>query len=109
MMGTLTYQTFAGRLEETFEIDLAGQPLPGAPAGGTGLSVQVRLAEVSLGGGSARADGGPSFSLVFRGPGAPILAQRTYQVRHEQLGAFQLFLVPLAPDARGSRYEAVFN
>lgn len=47
------------------------------------------------------------FSLTFRG--APGLAQRTYQVDHQELGTFDLFIVPLQPDATGPRYEAVFN
>jgi hypothetical protein len=53
------------------------------------------------------------FSLLFVGPAAPALPQRTYAVRHPELGAMEIFLVPVGPDAgrepRGMRYEAVFN
>lgn len=49
------------------------------------------------------------FSLLFHGPVAPVLAQRTHRVEHERLGAFDLFLVPIGPDADGMRYEAVFG
>jgi hypothetical protein len=49
------------------------------------------------------------FSLVFRGGPDPPLQQRIYCLEHEQLGALDLFLVPLGPDAAGQRYEAVFN
>lgn len=47
------------------------------------------------------------FSLLFRGPAG--LDQRTYRVTHARLGEFELFIVPLQPDASGPRYEAVFN
>ena len=48
------------------------------------------------------------FSLVFRGPSAPLLPQRTYVVTHEAVGEQELFLVPLGRDADGVRYEAAF-
>jgi hypothetical protein len=67
----------------------------------------VELIEVSEG----RAVHGSrtQFSLVFRGGPDPPLQQRIYCLEHEQLGALDLFLVPLGPDAAGQRYEAVFN
>lgn len=49
------------------------------------------------------------FSLVFRGPEQPALAQQVYRMEHEHLGTMELFIVPIGPDARGMRYEAVFN
>lgn len=49
------------------------------------------------------------FSLFFTGPGDPYLPQRSYPVEHEGMGAFALFLVPIARDESGFRYEAVFN
>jgi hypothetical protein len=48
------------------------------------------------------------FSLFFTAPDGILLPQHTYAVEHEQLGAFELFLVPLGPK-NGNRYEAVFN
>jgi hypothetical protein len=48
------------------------------------------------------------FALLFHGPQTPILPQRIYRLEHDALGTFDLFLVPLGPDARGMRYEAVF-
>jgi hypothetical protein len=32
-----------------------------------------------------------------------------YQLQHERLGAFELFLVPVGQDQDGVYYEAVFN
>ena len=49
------------------------------------------------------------FSAFFRGPADRFLAQQTYSIEHEQMGAFELFLVPLSRDESGFRYEAVFN
>jgi hypothetical protein len=48
------------------------------------------------------------FSLVFLGPGEPVLAQRIYRVEHAGLSTLDLFLVPVARDERGVRYESVF-
>jgi hypothetical protein len=44
------------------------------------------------------------FSLVFQGGPSPPLPQQIYRVEHKQLGAMEIFLVPIAPD----RYEALF-
>ena len=49
------------------------------------------------------------FSLVFRGPAEPVLPQRIYRVEHEDLGALELFLVPIGRDAESVRYEAIFT
>jgi hypothetical protein len=54
----------------------------------------------------AREPGGRApFSLVFRGGPDPPLPQRIYRVEHADLGAIEIFLVPIAAD----RYEAVFT
>ena len=49
------------------------------------------------------------FSVVLRGPPAPLLAQATYALRHPRHGVIEVFLVPVARDAAGARYEATFN
>jgi hypothetical protein len=45
------------------------------------------------------------FSLVFEGGPTPPLPQGIYSVEHNDLGALEVFLVPIAVD----RYEAVFT
>jgi hypothetical protein len=45
------------------------------------------------------------FSIEFQGGPSPPLPQRIYRVEHEELGALEIFLVPIADD----RYEAVFT
>lgn len=49
------------------------------------------------------------FSLILRGPRDRVLRQATYALRHPRLGLIDVFLVPIAPDERGARYEATFN
>ena len=49
------------------------------------------------------------FSLYFYGPGNFFLPQRLYRLAHEQMGEFEIFLVPNAQEPRGYRYEAVFS
>jgi hypothetical protein len=71
---------------------------------------EVTLIEATALGEGALAEGlRAPFSIVFRGPQNPLLPQRTYRVEHENLGAFELFLVPIGPDGEGMRYEAVFG
>ena len=49
------------------------------------------------------------FSVIWRGPRDRVLPQQIYQVLHPQLGALDLFLVTVGPDAEGMRYQAVFT
>jgi hypothetical protein len=89
---TLTAATFADHLHESFRVH----------AGDGALS--FALVEVS-----APDDGGRPFSVVFRGPAAPLLAQRIYRIEHPATGPLELFIVPIGQDAEGVRYEAVFT
>ena len=88
----LTAADFAPLLHERFRI-VHDAPPP----------FDVELIAVSeLAGGTSS---GRPFSLVFRGGPSPPLPQRVYRVQHEELGAIEIFLVPIAFD----RYEAVFT
>jgi hypothetical protein len=49
------------------------------------------------------------FSAFFLGPADRYLTQKVYSLDHEQMGTFELFLVPVSRDKAGYRYEAVFN
>jgi hypothetical protein len=48
------------------------------------------------------------FSILFRGPAEPMLPQRIYRLQHEAIGTLEIFIVPVARDADGVRYEAIF-
>ncbi len=49
-----------------------------------------------------------SFRLEFRGPIRPILPQAIYPIRRED-ETFDIFIVPIAQDAEGTRCEAIFT
>ena len=98
---TFTADTFSGQVGSVFRIT------PGA-----GDSMDLELISVTELGGSA--EGGPRgsrrpFSIVFRGPDDVLLPQRIYRLGHNHIGSFELFLVPIGPDDRGLRYEAIFT
>ncbi len=99
MLESFTLETFAPHQDEPFRLHPdAGDPL------------DLRLVEVTpLGERTAPAGGRAPFSLVFRGPRAPLLPQRIYRLEHDAIGTFEIFLVPIGPDQEGMRYEAVFT
>jgi|ERR1700722_4843629 len=49
------------------------------------------------------------FSLRFRGDSNQVFPQRIYPMKHDAIGDFDLFLVPIGRDETGTFYEAVFN
>src|ERR1043166_7381325 len=49
------------------------------------------------------------FTLTFRGPLSQFLDQGVRPFKHEQMGEFEMFIVPVKQDAVGFYYEAVFN
>ena len=49
------------------------------------------------------------FTLLFKGPGDVMLPQRMYSLKHSLLGDLNIFLVPVAREVDGMRYEAIFN
>jgi hypothetical protein len=55
------------------------------------------------------ASGRAPFSLLFRGPRAPVLEQSIRCLEEPVLGNLDIFLVPIGPDEEGMVYEAVFN
>ena len=94
-LADLTAASFSDRLHETFAVALA-----------TG-AVDLTLVEVEQLGSS-----GPTrqaFSLRFRGPAQPILAQAIYRLDNSAMGALDIFIVPLGPRQGGMAYEAVFT
>ena len=102
MLESLDVTTFVGREGEVFLL---------APDETSVIATRL-IAVTPASGDSAvrvRPGGRTPFSLIFRSPlGAP-LPQRIYRLQHEQLGAFDLFLVPIGPDEAGMCYEAVFT
>jgi hypothetical protein len=97
MLEDFTVETFEDRLGETFRVGEGADEL------------ELELVEATPGPGGQPASGRVPFSLVFRGPPEPVLPQRIYRFEHHELGAFDLFIVPIGPDETGMQYEAVFG
>lgn len=95
--GGLTLARFQPLIGSHFTLQTDGS----APA--TARLVEARAS------GRAPPQGQPPFSLLFEAATEPALPQRIYRLTHEQLGALDLFLVPVARTATGLHYEAVFG
>jgi len=98
MTGTLTEKEFSQHLNTKFQLKLDHQ------------EVELELVEVK---GylpqTNEQTGMERFSAFFDGPGNARLPQRLYSLEHEQMGEFEIFLVPISGNEKGFRYEAVFN
>ena len=91
MLESFTLETFAGRVGERFLIRF--EP---------GQATETELVEAVAAG--EPGPGRTPFSLVFRAPAGDPYPQAIYAVEHAELGAFEIFLVPVAEGL----YEAVF-
>ena len=98
MLESFSIATFAPHRGETFRLIASATE-----------ALDLTLAEVQPLGPAALEGSREPFSLLFRGPASPFAPQRTYRFAHATLGEFDLFIVPLGPDATGQRYEAVFG
>jgi len=49
------------------------------------------------------------FALEFRGPSSTFLGQGVRNFTHDQMGQFELFIVPIKKNEQVFYYEAVFN
>lgn len=97
MLSQLTHAHFAGRLQETFRIDLGSSTL------------EVELIATELLGPAPESDRRKPFSVVFQGPKEPLLPQQIYRLEHPEMGTLEVFLVPIGPNTKGQRYELVFS
>lgn len=102
MLETLTSDTFAPLIGSTFRIvvddaSTLDAELESVEAAGAARSAAAREAGQR-----------EPFSLVFRGPAEPLLPQRIYPFEHDELGRFEIFIVPIGRDESGTSYEATF-
>jgi len=98
MPATLTEKEFSQHLDSTFRVKFVDGEIP------------LKLVEVKGYPMRANEQGGMErFSVFFAGPGDIQLPQHLYQLAHEGMGEFEIFLVPISRDETGYRYEAVFN
>ena len=96
MLERMTREDFEPHLNTTFRLLHGGQE-----------PLELELVEIA--GGDRAYEHSYSFSLVFRGGPHFTLQQHTFTLEHPALGTLDIFLVPIARDADGFRYEAVFN
>ena len=95
MEATLTFQVFTENLNTKFQIPVNDSQ-----------RVEVELAEISE---LKKTPRNEEFAIVFRGPKEAFLGQGMRPLEHDQLGKFDLFIVPIRDDDKGYYYEAVFN
>lgn len=102
MSASLTEEEFSRHLNTKFGVRLELPQLPGP--------IELELVEVQgRPSGPDEQQGMERFSAFFRGPGHVRLNQHTFRLVHDRMGEFEIFLVPVAQDAQGFLYEAVFN
>jgi hypothetical protein len=95
MEAALTFQVFTENLNTKFHIPV-----------NESQRVELELAEVSE---LKQTPRNEEFAIVFRGPKEAFLGQGMRSLEHDQLGKFDLFIVPIREDDKGYYYEAVFN
>ena len=95
MEASLTHEEFSKHVNMRFDVQLDETN-----------AVQLELMEVSPLKQFPRQE---EFAIVFRGPLNAFLGQGLRSFSHEEMGQFELFIVPIRQDAHGSYYEAVFN
>lgn len=98
MLEEVTVETFAPHVGEVFELCLSDTDR---------LPVTLIAADPLRG--SANDAARVPFSLLFRPPAQTQIRQSTYRIVHERIGELDIFLVPVTPDAKGPRLEAIFT
>jgi hypothetical protein len=99
MLETFTKETFAAHLNTKVRVQVEeGDELELELVEATGDDFE-----------SAKERGQLRFSALFRGPRDRFLIQRIYLMEHDELGTFEIFLVPVGQNESGFTYEAAFN
>jgi hypothetical protein len=99
MLETLTIDDFSGRVGETFRAKAEGD-----------RTLTLTLDSVDALPRPLGDKGRQPFSLEFHDEAEEHVPQQTVAVSHDDLGSFELFVVPLGPGDGGlMRYEAIFT
>lgn len=94
-----TEKEFSEQLNTKFRLELEGQE----PLSLELIEVKGYVKKVEEPSGMER------FSAIFQGPSQPSLVQKLYTLKHESMGELDIFIVPIANNAQGIVYEAVYN
>ena len=95
MEASLTHETFTQHANTTFQVQIDEN-----------TNVPLELTEISE---LKLHPQQEEFTIVFRGPLNMFLGQGGRYFTHDQMGQFELFIVPIRQDQQGFYYEAVFN
>ena len=95
MEASLTHETFTQHANTKFQVQVDAN-----------TTVELELVDVSELKLHPRQE---EFAIELRGPLHMFLGQGGRVFTHEQMGQFELFIVPIREDAEGFYYEAVFN
>ena len=95
MEAVLEHSEFAKHLNSNFRVRISDEQ-----------TVDAELVEVTELLVSARQE---RFSIVFRTSNDFFLGQGLRALEHNEMGRFELFLVPIGRNDTGTSYEAVFN
>lgn len=93
----LELSTFQPCVGQRFEVETGRGPL------------ELTLAAASAGAWQPEGETTFAFELIFVGPREPVLPQQIYRTTHPDLGALEIFIVPLKSEADGTTYQAVFS
>jgi len=94
-MDGLTHEAFRQQAGTKFQVQV-----------GADSTVELDLVEVSD---IKLYPGQEQFGVVFRGPLNVFLDQGVRPFAHDEMGQFEIFLVPIRQDEQGFYYEAIFN
>lgn len=97
-MQFLQSEAFAGRVGESFDMSLGETSAALTLVGIQPLPPQVHP-------GMQRSP----FALLFRSASQLVMPQKIYRLNNAELGAIDVFLVPVGRDPQGVVYQAVFN
>lgn len=95
MDASLTHETFTRHANSRFQVQVDAA-----------TRTELELTEISE---LKLSPGQEEFTIVFRGPNELFLGQGLRRFEHDQMGQFDLFIVPISQDSLGYQYEAVFN
>lgn len=94
-MEGLTHEAFRQQAGTKFQVQV-----------GEDSTVELDLVEISD---IKLYPGQEQFAVVFRGPLSAFLGQGVRPFSHDEMGQFEIFIVPIRQDERGFYYEAIFN
>src|SRR5258707_15164774 len=94
ILNNFNCKTFTEQLHSKFKILLQGQE-----------PVMLELIEVN----ERNTPKTEAFSLIFHGPAPPRLFQQTWELEHEKLGRFSLFITAVNRKQESKNFESVFQ